>query len=146
MARLYTTTEIQALTAETIQEIPDALLVGILKRLRSTGTKAPFSMIVLAECKRRGKDRIRAWWIVQQMAPDPCACGGPGLYIVGSTTYCRKCRPAAMAHLATTAGHTYEQKSAKRELFFRDVERGQRQNDRLLAYEKSLKITRKVKK
>lgn len=100
----YTNEEIQALTPETVQALPDALLAGILKRAcRSFTAQDPGNVqvlpLVLAEARRRGPRRIWCWWTVQQLDPDRCACGGPGHYIVGATTYCGKCRYKAVAKL-----------------------------------------------
>lgn len=102
--RRYTSAEIEALTPETIQAIPDALLMGILRhQARSHQAMRPAQValcaIAVAEARRRGPKRIWAWWVVQQLDPDRCLCGGPGLYIVGRETYCTLCRPRAVARL-----------------------------------------------
>lgn len=38
--------------------------------------------------------------LLNRLDPPPCACGGPGLHIVGSTTYCRRCVGRARSRLA----------------------------------------------
>lgn len=119
------------MTPETIQEITDALLAGMLKRLRES--TSDFAQLVLRECKRRGPERIWTWWKVQQLMPDPCACGKPGLYIVGSTTYCRACHSQAKTHLAT-AVRTYEERRAEKESYNKEVERGLKTRDNLHTY------------
>jgi hypothetical protein len=49
----------------------------------------------------------RSW--CQQIDPDPCACGGPGLYLVGPTTFCRQCFGRAKQLKAVYAA-TYDQR------------------------------------
>ncbi len=40
------------------------------------------------------RGRLMAW--LNTLDPPPCQCGRLGLYIVGETTYCRRCRPQAV--------------------------------------------------
>lgn len=123
--------EILALTPETIQAIPDALLAGLLKRLCTSFRGAmPENVaqreMVVAEARRRGPTRIWCWWYVQQLDPDRCACGGPGHYIVGSTTYCSKCRPRAVAQLTATSRSMREPRGTIAEQIYDDYDRAKR--------------------
>lgn len=37
--------------------------------------------------------------LCQRLAPDPCECGNPGIYVVGHRTYCKVCRYKGEAKL-----------------------------------------------
>ena len=85
--------------AATIKDVPDAYLVGCLRRMIRRGghddeTNRRVALIV-AEARRR---QLPLQWAINRLDPPPCHCGRKGLYIVGSTTYCSQHRQEAANH------------------------------------------------
>lgn len=136
---LYTHEEVEAWTPETIRDVPTAFLVGVLKRVGHRGGPAAWVKVLTDEAKRRGPSVIKVWWIVQALAPDRCACGGPGLYIVGGTTYCRKCKDVASTRLASAARRYREPLATAKAEAVDEQEKQMRHNEHLAAYERGMK-------
>lgn len=79
-------------TKRLIRTLPTKLLATIVFQ---TGKITPMLLAACQELRTRQiGDKTRAK--INQILPPPCACGGPGLYIVGSTTYCDKCYDTAL--------------------------------------------------
>lgn len=93
-----------------IRGIPDHILCFFVRRLQEAnkatmGFSWAFSqengplaakaiaLEVLSRPSIKGAPRHYA----MALASIPCACGGPGFYIVGFHTFCRTCRPKAVA-------------------------------------------------
>ena len=97
------------LTALDLRSVPDALLIGMLKfHCRWSGARSLLGQrdMVVAEARQRSLNH----WTLTHLDPPRCACGGPGHYIVGETTYCRECRPQAVARLQRTVRKIHAQK------------------------------------
>lgn len=89
-----------------IAELPTPVLVALFGKW----SIACEAVAMVRELRRRGNkfDGDGRWhgWILGRMNridPPPCECGRPGLYLVGITTYCRKCKYLARLH---RAGHS----------------------------------------
>lgn len=118
------------LTADHLMRIPNALLSGMLRfHVRHGGATNPElaeqRTMLTTEARRRGFNSPA----LQMLDPSPCACGGKGLYLVGVVTYCRKCRPGAVARLVQIERESREPRRAAAEQAFNDRERDNKRRD-----------------
>lgn len=85
------------------------MLIGVITRLRHFKDAEALLMRygnqpgTYRALARELKTRADCWGLPRALAmhvdPDPCACGGAGVYIVGSRTFCRHCIGRARARL-----------------------------------------------
>ncbi len=119
------------LTAEDLCDVPISLLVGMLKfHYYHNGARNLVDQrkLVVAEARKRKFEH----WILNNFDPPRCDCGGPGLYIVGKVTYCRKCKPKAIEHLKKAVTNLRELRSKHIDEELNDI-------DKKLRRKKSLK-------
>lgn len=84
-----------------IADVPTGVLVALFARW----SIASEAVAMVRELRKRGNKRAGdgKWtgWLLARMNridPPPCACGRVGLYMVGTTTYCAKCKTVARIH------------------------------------------------
>lgn len=97
-----------------IRAMPDALLAVVLMRARRDQrlvirqANPPTVLLALAREAQARPLRGGALSAAHYLLPPPCACGKPGLYLVGCTTFCRDhASRAALAASAARSGETH---------------------------------------
>lgn len=125
-ARFYADTDRNG--KERVQRIalmPFPLLMWIVTRAASryssffsnSGNTDETIKSIVAEIEKRATGHGTAYisthlrHCMQRICPKPCACGSPGLYVVGVNTYCSKCRPKGVQQRLRYMMRESEQKS-----------------------------------
>lgn len=112
---------IAALTQADIVDVPNALLIGMLKfHCRHSCAKdlVEQQAMVIAEAKRREIHH----YALQQLAPSPCHCGRPGFYVVGRRTFCDRHKHEATGLRVSRRDEVYEPAARDAEIANRDVD------------------------
>jgi hypothetical protein len=116
-----------------IAELPLQVLVFIFLRWHSLPARS--ALAVAKEIRLRCAGATISNYLLHKLNsidPPPCACGGPGIYIVGTTTYCRHCRVEAVRQRVAYTMYTEQLKTAA-ELEFRPMMAARKDRDRLRA-------------
>lgn len=108
-----------------IVDLPYGVLVGVF--LKWNNMKATTQCAIAKEIRRRPEfDLNRNGFLLarlNQLDPPLCHCGRIGIFIVGSTTYCRAHKDEAYAHLSVTGCRYHEAAQSEYEAAHRDDER-----------------------
>jgi len=117
---------------EDFKHCPMALLVWIIKKIyrgdhRMRHVSKHNIEGAIQEARRRGMDN----YFIENLDPSRCACGGKGLYIVGTTTYCRKCKEDGKHRAKLNfRNRIFEIRAASHEKEWKPVERSMKNHDR----------------
>jgi len=112
--------------------IRDQTTATLIALLTQSGMTAYQLVPIIRELRRRADfhPTDRQMLRMNSIDPPPCWCGRPGLYIVGTLTFCRQCRKDAMLQHRLRQQELYTARTeAEYDRDFRDRERERKVRD-----------------